>query len=225
MREEIADLVHPVLSYGLLLQERLKRGEAPDFDTEQAVLKGRLGTDLEARRIPEYGGDAAGLDGVGGLPQAAGGERFLGIRYALACWLDEIFILDSPWSRAWAEKQFESAVRQQRPGVPVLGSKPGWRRCARQPRRAGSVLPVRDARLSRRDGRQTGRLQGWVQAENALNRSPRELSLPPEQEVRPDVPPRLRSRNAAAHGHGVGGGAALLVPVIVFIVAWTVLHR
>jgi type VI secretion system protein ImpK len=41
-----------------------------------------------------------------------GGEPFLGIRYALACWLDEIFILDAPgpWASRWEASMMEVAL-------------------------------------------------------------------------------------------------------------------
>jgi type VI secretion system protein ImpK len=94
MREEIADLVYPVVSYGLDLKARLERGERPDFAAEQAELRNRLKNENEARRWPEYGGD---------------GERYLGIRYALTCWLDEVLI-DSPWDRQWNERKLEEQL-------------------------------------------------------------------------------------------------------------------
>src|SRR6266446_4029510 len=111
MREEIANLVHPVLTYGLRLKDRLERGEALDFDAEQAALKGLLLGELEAKRVPEFGGQSA--DSASMARMSMGGRRnpdhFLGIRYALACWLDELFILDSPWERAWNERKLEEA--------------------------------------------------------------------------------------------------------------------
>jgi type VI secretion system protein ImpK len=94
MREEIADLVYPVVSYGLDLKARLERGERPDFAAEQAELRNRLKTENESRKWPEYGGD---------------GERYLGIRYALTCWLDEVLI-DSPWERQWNERKLEEQL-------------------------------------------------------------------------------------------------------------------
>lgn len=38
MRKELANLVDPVLHYGLNLKERLERGEEPVFAVERAVL-------------------------------------------------------------------------------------------------------------------------------------------------------------------------------------------
>src|SRR4051812_6771333 len=115
MREEIANLVHPVLARGLDLRDRLLSGEGPPFDAEQSALIGLLLGEREARRWPEFGGDdpsaKSGPWSVVGGPseKAAGGEQelFLGARYALACWLDETFILDTPWSQRWNEYKLE----------------------------------------------------------------------------------------------------------------------
>ena len=94
MRAEIAELVHPVIAYALDLRARLERGEKPDFGAEQAELRSLLKTANEAQKWPEYAGD---------------GERFLGIRYALTSWADEILI-DSPWEREWNERKLEEQL-------------------------------------------------------------------------------------------------------------------
>lgn len=114
MREELAELVHPVFTYGLRLLERVRKNERVDLDTEQAALKGLLLTDMESRRHADFGGEG-GLDGANvmasrGETTRRGMDSFLGIRYALVCWLDEIFILDSPWSRSWNEQKLETAL-------------------------------------------------------------------------------------------------------------------
>src|SRR5207237_236794 len=109
MREEIANLVHPVLAYGLRLKGRLDRGEEANLETEQATLRGLLLSEGEARRWADFGGEAPTERTIS--PPAEDGvrrpERFLGVRYALACWLDEIFVLDSPWGQEWNERKLE----------------------------------------------------------------------------------------------------------------------
>jgi type VI secretion system protein ImpK len=106
MREEIANLVHPVFTRGLRLKERLHRGEALSFEAEQAALVGLLLADQEARRWPTFGG-ADDDTGPGAADTTRHHGPFLGARYALVCWLDEIFILDSPWSERWNEHKLE----------------------------------------------------------------------------------------------------------------------
>src|SRR5262245_19094635 len=101
MRDEIANLVYPVLLHGIGLKAKLERGLRPTLAAEQAALKGLLGSGTHA---PPFGAERD--------PNTTmGRERFLGIRYALACWLDEIFI-DSPWKREWDENKVESALYQ-----------------------------------------------------------------------------------------------------------------
>lgn len=93
MREELANLVHPILAAGLNLRDRLLLGQEPAIATEQAVLRSLLLSDREAARWPDFGGSR--------------GEPFLGVRYALVCWLDELFTLESPWERLWNENKLE----------------------------------------------------------------------------------------------------------------------
>lgn len=92
MREDLADVVFPVLAHGLRVLERLREGEKLDMVAVQSELRTLLRTTPEAQKYPDYAGD---------------GEHFLGVRYALACWLDEVFIRDSPWRVPWTEKQME----------------------------------------------------------------------------------------------------------------------
>ena len=97
MREEIANLVFPVLKEGLHLKERLERGDRPDFQAEQARLRALLRRETEARQWPAFGGE---------------GEQFLGVRYALACWLDELFCDDQwgDWGRFWNNSKMETVL-------------------------------------------------------------------------------------------------------------------
>jgi type VI secretion system protein ImpK len=106
MQESIAHLVHPVFSYGLQLKERLDRGDSPTFEIEQAALKGLLLSEIEARRWADFGGDAD----TQSEGRARGSQQFFGIRYALVCWLDELFIMNSSWSARWNERKLEVAL-------------------------------------------------------------------------------------------------------------------
>lgn len=96
MREETAKLVYPVLRYGLRLKEHLRLGPL-DMRHEQAEL----------RRLIKAADTASARSGSG-----EGGDSYLGIGYPLACWLDELFILDpaSPWRAAWKEESLEFAL-------------------------------------------------------------------------------------------------------------------
>ena len=115
MRDEIANMVYPVMSYALNLHERVKNGVALDFESQQATLKACLATRPQPSRSPSSAAKAAWI-GPCTLPGGSGHgsrtttEQFLGIRYALACWLDELFIVDSPWDQQWNEKKLEVAL-------------------------------------------------------------------------------------------------------------------
>ena len=91
MQEETASLVHSVVTYALDLKARLERGESPAFATEQATLQRLLLNETEARRYTDLASE-------------------LEIRYALACWLDELFVFHSPWESLWNEHKLEVAL-------------------------------------------------------------------------------------------------------------------
>jgi type VI secretion system protein ImpK len=97
-------LTEGVISYGLELHRQLALGESPDLLREQAMLKDLLLMEDQTARA-----ESAKVDddsGVGRTAPAAG-ERFLGIRYALVCWLDELFTTRSAWAHDWNEHKLE----------------------------------------------------------------------------------------------------------------------
>ena len=56
MRDELANVVYPVFSYGLRLKDRVDRGDELNLLEEQTALKKRLLSESEARRWPDFGG-------------------------------------------------------------------------------------------------------------------------------------------------------------------------
>ena len=116
MRDRIAQLVHPVLAHGLQLRSRLERGEQTNLEQEQAILKDLLLSEFESLRWAEFGGDAANRAAAPTGPASEAetldgrqhtADHFLGIRYLLACWLDELFSNDSQWGTCWNERKLE----------------------------------------------------------------------------------------------------------------------
>jgi len=95
MRDEIADLVYPIVAFAVQTLNSVQRGDRIEMAGVQSELRGLLKTLAEAQRWPDFGGD---------------GDRFLGIRYGLACWLDEIFLRDSPWNAEWNERKLEESL-------------------------------------------------------------------------------------------------------------------
>ncbi len=108
MRDELANFVHPIFIQGLRLKERLAAGDLLNFGSEQATLKSLLLGEGEARRCPDFGGDDSAYAGV--ARGHVNPDYFLGVRYGLVCWLDELFIRNTPWSKAWNEMRLEAAL-------------------------------------------------------------------------------------------------------------------
>jgi len=80
--------LHRAVDYALRLRAAVENGEARDLDKEQAALTNLV------------------LDTPGGQP---GGES-RGARYALVCWIDELFTCHSRWAAEWNEQKLESAL-------------------------------------------------------------------------------------------------------------------
>jgi type VI secretion system protein ImpK len=103
MNKPFGNVVFPVIASALDLKDRLDRGEIREnemnsrIETEQRKLLELLRADGEIRRQVDYSGD---------------GGVFLGARYALCCWIDELFIVHThaPWSDLWKERILELAV-------------------------------------------------------------------------------------------------------------------
>jgi type VI secretion system protein ImpK len=95
MTPQFGELVHPVISHALDLKDRLDRGDQLDLEAEQRRLIERLRSSGEVRHLVDYVGD---------------GTVFLGARYALSCWIDELFIVYSSWADLWKERPFEVAL-------------------------------------------------------------------------------------------------------------------
>jgi type VI secretion system protein ImpK len=195
MKDEIATVVHPVFSYGLRLKDRLEQGEQPDIEVEQAALKGLLLSEPEARRLGDFGGewDSRSLQTSQlGNPLRRAADSFLGIRYALVCWLDELFILDSPWSRRWNEQKLETTLYGTN-----LRAELFWEQAAKAEGRPGTdalevyyLCAMLGFRGVRRE--EPERLRAWAtntQARIARGQG-QELPLPPEHEPSTDVAPR-----------------------------------
>lgn len=95
--------VRKTIRKALDLKDRVERGPLPDFEAEHAELLATV-DDAVARRWADYMGDE---------------KVFLGARYALACWIDELFsvLTPAPWSAKWVNKPlefilFKTAIRE-----------------------------------------------------------------------------------------------------------------
>ena len=91
MREETAALVHGVFRHGLDLKDALARGATPALATEQATLIRAIQGESDARAPT----DPAAIDDL---------------RYALGCWLDELFVDETEWGARWNEHKLEVSL-------------------------------------------------------------------------------------------------------------------
>jgi type VI secretion system protein ImpK len=215
MRKEIADLVYPVFTYALRAKEQLAHGESLAFAQAQAALRGLLKSESEARRWGEYSGEQTTTGTVTGRGSSG---AFLGIRYALVCWLDEIFILDSPWRSEWTENSLEVALYGTRDR-----SEKFWEQARRAEARPGSdalevfflcvMLGFRGEMRHNPDG-----LRAWREAAESqiAQNQAREPSLPPDSQLGSDVPPLHGARRFRAMALTFGAAVLLLIPAAMF---------
>lgn len=100
MRPELMQQVYPFFVKALELAQQLRQSPNQlNLQTEQTALVNLLGSEFELQRL------APASNSVGS--QA---KQFLGVRYALVCWVDELFIVDSPWSQLWNERKLEATI-------------------------------------------------------------------------------------------------------------------
>jgi type VI secretion system protein ImpK len=219
MREELANVVYPVFSYGLRLKERLDRGDELNLEEEQAGLRKLLKGQSEAMRWPEFGGqgvmDEADLGRAG-----ATSNFFFGARYALCCWLDEIFIESPTWGDVWKEHAMEQELYKLRDRAYVF-----WEQVrlaeSRQENDALEVYYLCVMLGFRGTMRDTpDKLRAWRDAAEAqINRGrPDRCPLPQEVQPTTNVPPmhgreRLRKVMLAA-----GVLLGVFVPVAAFVI-------
>jgi type IV/VI secretion system ImpK/VasF family protein len=100
MRDELAGPAFDIILHGLKLRDRVAAGDRPQLGAEQAKFKGWLGP----ANSPAPWGSAH--DPTQSIEMRE--SEFLGMRYALVCWLDEIMI-DAGW-REWDENKLELSM-------------------------------------------------------------------------------------------------------------------
>ncbi|HTN75682.1 MAG TPA: DotU family type IV/VI secretion system protein [Pirellulaceae bacterium] len=96
-------LAQSVISYGLELFDRVEQGLPVNLDREQTIIKDLLLAEDSSDR--DEGNSPSGFEGI--LNARPTTSKFLGIRYALVCWLDELFTVRSGWEKEWNEHKLE----------------------------------------------------------------------------------------------------------------------
>jgi type VI secretion system protein ImpK len=213
MTDELSAAVHAVFDRGLDLKARLDRGDEVSVDAEQAEFRRLLAGPDGADRWADFVGDAADPTGV-----PRGGPPFLGLRYALACWVDELVILYTRWDAVWNERKLEVALYGTNDRAWRF-----WEQASAAERRPDPALLgvylLCVALGFRGDYRDDPRkLTDWVAA--AKERAGRPPGDPPSPPARPpavDVPP-LRGRDDMQQMALAAGMVLLLgLPVLAYL--------
>jgi type VI protein secretion system component VasF len=111
MREQLLNLVNPVLRTGLRLRDDWSRGVGMPFDAGRELLIQTFRNLFAAFPIPSAssrGTESTTGDLLQGAGEASIETRYLGVGYALVSWVDELFTLNSPVGTRWNERKFEA---------------------------------------------------------------------------------------------------------------------
>ena len=215
MHDPTARFVYPVLEAGLRLKRRLAGGSPPPFDREHARLKELLFAPVPPDPV------------FGPAPEPTSGRRtdpvaFLGVRYALACWLDELFTRAPGWADRWNERKLE---------VELYGTNDRAWKFWEQARLAEQA-PADDAlevfylcvRLGFRGSLDADptRLGEWLTAaRDRLARLPAyQTPYDLEPDPTPDVPPRHAARRFDRMLRVAGAVLLVAVPAVGFLLAF-----
>jgi type VI protein secretion system component VasF len=212
MNKPFGRIVHKIFARALDAKDRLDRGESVDLDALRHELLNLIRNEGEGRRLSDYGGDGV----------------FLGARYALACWVDELFIIHSPspWSDDWKERMLEYEIFRtnvaatkfweqadivlRHPGAPRASVAPGadavetFFLCA--------VLGFRGTYFDN-----PGKVREYVEEMRAQLTRPAAWQAPRDLGVKTNVSP-LSGREALRRVVGIYGGATLVVGLAFLIV-------
>ncbi len=117
MRDQLLKLVNPVFRTGLQLRDEWSRGAGPPFDAGRELLMQAFRDVFAAfpsatSTVPALK-DASLfeidiLEDAGAAARNPTIESYLGVGYPLACWVDELFTLNSPVAAKWNERKFEA---------------------------------------------------------------------------------------------------------------------
>lgn len=215
MRKEIADLVFPVLRHAIELKDRLQANEVGlTYAESQKKLLGLLNAPVSENLRSDVIGEGRSLDGA--TPSAKLG--YGGVRYALACWLDEIFIRDTAWQDEFNRNKMEFALYRVAERAQEF-----WRQAERAQNR-----PTRDtlevyylcvmAGFRGEMYERPEELAGWRdRVEAQITQDPsREYTPPPPVAVTPDVQHQLQGAAIMQAWQARAIGAALMfIPLLI----------
>jgi type VI secretion system protein ImpK len=201
MQDETAAMVHAVIGRGLELKRRLERGDSPELATEQAALEQGLSGESEASRFTDM-------------------ATRMEVRYALVCWLDEVFVLDPVWGGQWNEHKLEVSIFGTNDRAWMF-----WEKARRASNRTDTdVLEVYylcvllGFRGELRDD--PAKLQAWTTvARGQIEKGPSQSwPAPPELDPPGNVPPLKGQEALQTMMVRCGVALMLLIPIAAFLV-------
>jgi type VI secretion system protein ImpK len=108
MRDQLLSVVNPIVRTALKLRDDWATGTGPPFDAGRELLISRFRELLMVVAPPtaKHGVSSYDID-LSAASFSAPEARYLGVGYALASWIDELFTLNSPVAGKWNERKFE----------------------------------------------------------------------------------------------------------------------
>jgi type VI protein secretion system component VasF len=108
MRDSLLSLVNPIVRTALKLRDEWASGTGPPFDAGRELLIGRFRELFAVVPLPgaKHGASSFEID-LSAASMSSPESRYLGVGYALASWVDELFTLNSPVASQWNERKFE----------------------------------------------------------------------------------------------------------------------
>jgi type VI secretion system protein ImpK len=216
--DELMTHVLEVIKATLDLKSNMSQLDSAMMPTEMARLRNMINGNGNIRGIPAYLGEGGAFSKSNAAPRGTPQTVFLGARYALACWADEI-IVDDPhcvWRERWKENMLE---------VELFGgtSQRRWRFWAQAELAENQVghdsLEVYFwcVMLGFREGSSNASPADWLRrVKRRITESRRkELSLPTDLGVKTSVPPL----NGPAAIKYAGRVLFLVAAITLFLVA------
>ncbi len=216
MRDDLANIVYPIFGYGLKLKESLATGMAPDFATARKELIALLQIAATGQRLADTPSAAGTLMTSS---RSSSDTAFLGVRYPLVCWLDEIFCLDSSWKAEWTENILEHSLFGSRDRAWKF-----WEQAKKAEGHAGGdslevfYLAVMLGFRGDYEGHPE-KLRSWCESAKALvdKGQPKEWKGPVEAQARTHVPPLTGARKLQKMLLVWGLGLLVLIPAAMFL--------
>lgn len=218
MRPEIAKVVYPVFAYGIRLRESLIAGDRPELQNSQKELLALLQPIGQVQKWADMNPSRSMEMASSAVPRA--NTQFLGMRYALVAWLDELFIADSPWKAEWTDNILEHNLYGTRDRAWKFWEQA--RRAEAQPSTDPLEVYYLCAMLGfRGDYEETPeKLQAWLESAKALidKGHESEWQSPVDSQPRTYVPPLTGSSRLQMMVTVVGLSMLILIPVAMFYI-------